>query len=114
MRKILIVAIVAIFSMTATAQTQETPSPVPPLPTMPDLKKSGTDKWRTVAVTAGALAGIWAVNAATLGFAATPTLAAVGSFNLAAFNTPAMAARIVLITAGAITGGYITAWIYDY
>ena len=112
MRKILIAAFVALFSMTAAAHAQETPQPVPPVPTMP-VPKNDASNWHTVAVTAGAVAGIWAVNVATAGFAVTPVLAAVGSLNMAAFNTPAMAARIVLITAGAITGEYIAAWFTD-
>ena len=112
MRKILIAAFVALFSMTAAAHAQDTPQPVPPVPTMPVLNNDAS-KWHAVAVTAGAVAGIWAVNVATAGFAVTPVLAAVGALNLAALNTPAMAARIVLITAGAITGGYIAAWFTD-
>ena len=113
MRKIVIAAFLALFSMTAAAQAQETPAPVPPVPTMPDMSKPDADPWRNVAVAAGTAAGIWAVNAATGGFVVTPILAAAGTLNTAAFNTPAMAARIVLITAGAITGGYLTAWFYD-
>jgi hypothetical protein len=110
MRKIVIAVFLALFSMTAAAQAQEAPEPVPPVPTMPNISKPDADPWRNVAVVAGAAVGIWAVNAATGGFVVTPILAAAGTLNTAALNTPAMAARFVLITAGAITGGYLTAW----
>ncbi len=100
MRKILIAAAMVLFSLTATVQAQE------------GAAASDDNGWRLVAVGAGALAGIWAVNVVTAGFAA-PVMAAAGAGNVGAFFSLNMLMRTAVFAAGAIAGGYVGGWIYD-
>lgn len=101
MRKILIAAAMVLFSLTASVQAQDD-----------GAAASGDSAWRLVAVGAGALAGIWAVNIATAGFAA-PAMAAAGAGDMGAFLSFNMLIRASVLAAGAITGGYVGGWIYD-
>ena len=120
MRRLLIAVAVAAFTLTMTAQTQ----------TVRAQEQSG-DGWRLIAVGVGALAGIWAVNVATAGFAAGPTFAVVsdiaaGNVGVAEIATIPMdvgtamvtnpwwtVTRVAFMTGGAISGGYIAGWLYD-
>lgn len=120
MRRLIIAVAVAAFAFTMTAPTQ----------TVRAQEQSG-DGWRLIAVGVGALAGIWAVNVATAGFAAGPTFAVVSDMAAGnvgvgqAMSIPADVAtamvfnpwwtvtRVALMTGGAISGGYIAGWLYD-
>jgi hypothetical protein len=118
MRRLLIAVTIAAFTMTAQAQVVR-------------AQEESSSGWRMVAVGVGALAGIWAVNVATAGFAAGPTIAVVsdmaaGNIGVAQVATipvnvgSALVAnpwwtvtRVALMTGGAISGGYIAGWLYD-
>jgi len=119
MRRLLIAVALASFAFTMTAQTQAVRA----------QEQSG-DGWRLIAVGVGALAGIWAVNVATAGFAAGPTIAVVSDMAAGNIGVGQMAfipvevgtamvvdpwwtvARVALMTGGAISGAYIAGWIY--
>lgn len=106
MRKILIAGIMALFAATATvgapalAQEQE--------------GTNLTGAWHVIAIGVGSLAGIWAVNVASGGLALGTIGAslALGSYS-AALWTALTPVHAVLITSGAVSGGYIAAWISD-
>ncbi len=104
MRKTLIAAIIALFAVTATvgttAQAQE--------------QESGNGTWRVLAIGAGSLAGIWAVNLASGGLAMGTIGASValGDYT-GAMWTALTSMHAVLIVSGAVSGGYIAAWLYD-
>jgi hypothetical protein len=100
MHKILIVAAMALFSLTASVQAQESGA------------AASDSGWRVVAVGAGALAGIWAVNVATAGLAA-PVMAAASAGNIGAFMSLNMLFRTAVFAGGAIAGGYVGGWMYD-
>ncbi len=105
MRKTLIAAIMVLFAVTATmgttAQAQE-------------QEASGNGTWRVLAIGAGSLAGIWAVNLASGGLAMGTIGAslALGNYT-AAMWTALTPMHAVLIVSGAVSGGYIAAWLYD-
>ena len=112
MRRLLIAVTVAAFTMTMIAQTQ----------TARAQEQSG-DGWRLIAVSVGAIAGIWAVNVATAGFAAGPTFAVVGDMAAGNMGVAQVASipvdvgtamvtnpwwtvtRVALMAGGAISGG---------
>jgi len=120
MRRLLIAVAVAAFTLTMTAQTQAVRA----------QEQSG-DGWRLIAVGIGALAGVWAVNVATAGFAAGPTFAVVGDIAAGNMGVGQVASipvnvgnamvvdpwwtvtRVALMAGGAISGGYIAGWLYD-
>lgn len=104
MRKTLIAGIVALFAVTATvgvpAQAQE--------------KTDVNGAWRVVAIGAGSVAGLWAVNLASGGLAMGTIGASLALGNYAgALWTALTPMHAVLIVSGAVSGGYIAAWLYD-
>jgi hypothetical protein len=101
MRRVLIAAAMVLFSLTASVQAQDS-----------GATASADNGWRLAAVGAGALAGIWAVNVVTAGFAS-PVIAAAGAADVGAFLSLNMLIRTAVLAGGAITGGYVGGWIHD-
>jgi hypothetical protein len=104
MRKTLIAGIIALFAIFTTVGA----------PAMAEAEKGESAAWHIVAIGAGSLAGMWAVNLASggLAFGTIGASIALGDFS-GAMWTALVPRHAVLLLSGAVAGGYVGAWISE-